>query len=102
MKMDQVEDKLADKLASELEHPLSHRATGRRLTPPFRADNVGSLLRPKSLLAARESHKRGELTAAQLREVEDNAIREVVRLQEDLGLQAVTDGEFRRGSWHMD
>ncbi len=73
-----------------------------RLTPPFRADHVGSLLRPRSLLAAREAYKRGELSAELLREAEDAAIREVVRMQEDLGLQAVTDGELRRGSWHMD
>jgi len=102
MKMDKVENRLADKLAEELEHPLSHRASGRRSSPPFRADHVGSLLRPRPLLEAREAHKRGELSASRLREVEDDAIREVVRLQEDLGLQAVTDGEFRRGSWHMD
>lgn len=74
----------------------------KRLTPPFRADHVGSLLRPKSLLRARDSHKRGELSASQLRAAEDSAIREVVRMQEDLGLQAVTDGEFCRGCWHMD
>jgi len=59
-------------------------------------------LRPEPLLEAREAHKRGELSASGLRDLEDNAIREVVRLQEDLGLQAATDGEFRRGSWHMD
>jgi len=74
----------------------------RRNAPPFRADHVGSLLRPQSLLKAREAHKRGELSAAALRELEDSAIRDVVRMQEELGLQAVTDGEFRRGSWHMD
>src|SRR5258708_39109542 len=101
MKMDEVENRLADKLAEELEHPLSHRASGRRLAPPFRADHVGSLLRPKSLLAARDAHKRGELSAQHLREVEDTAIREVVRLQEDLGLHAVTDSAFPRGSWHQ-
>ena len=74
----------------------------RRSGPPFRADHVGSLLRPQSLLKAREAHKRGEMSAEQLRGLEDAAIRDVVRLQEDVGLQAVTDGEFRRGSWHMD
>lgn len=73
-----------------------------RTSPPFRADHVGSLLRPKALLQAREAHKRGELSAAQLRSAEDEAIREIVRRQQDIGLQAVTDGEFRRGSWHMD
>jgi len=59
-------------------------------------------LRPKSLLQAREANRRGELTAAQLRGIEDDAIRAVVRLQEETGLQGITDGEFRRGSWHMD
>jgi 5-methyltetrahydropteroyltriglutamate--homocysteine methyltransferase len=72
------------------------------LTPPFRADQVGSLLRPPSLLEAREKRKRGELAPAELRRLEDAAIRDVVRMQEELGLQAVTDGEFRRGLWHMD
>ncbi|GAA1873114.1 5-methyltetrahydropteroyltriglutamate--homocysteine S-methyltransferase [Pseudonocardia ailaonensis] len=70
-----------------------------RTEPPFRADHVGSLLRPKALLEAREQHAPGspELVAA-----EDEAIREVVRMQEDLGLRSATDGEFRRTSWHMD
>ncbi|MEU7741886.1 5-methyltetrahydropteroyltriglutamate--homocysteine S-methyltransferase [Nonomuraea sp. NPDC049158] len=68
-----------------------------RTSPPFRADHVGSLLRPPALLSARES-----LTGEALREVEDEAIREVVRRQEELGLRAATDGEFRRASWHMD
>jgi 5-methyltetrahydropteroyltriglutamate--homocysteine methyltransferase len=70
--------------------------------PPFRADHVGSLLRPPQLLQARESAKRNELSAQQLREIEDRSIREAVRMQEDIGLQGVTDGEFRRSSWHMD
>jgi 5-methyltetrahydropteroyltriglutamate--homocysteine methyltransferase len=70
--------------------------------PPFRADHVGSLLRPPALLAARDAHKRGQITAAQLREAEDTAIRDVVRMQEDIGLQGITDGELRRSSWHMD
>ncbi|HTZ80455.1 MAG TPA: 5-methyltetrahydropteroyltriglutamate--homocysteine S-methyltransferase [Stellaceae bacterium] len=73
-----------------------------RTTPPFRADHVGSLLRPPALLQARERRKREEITAAQLREVEDQSIRDVVRLQEQTGLKSVTDGEFRRASWHMD
>jgi 5-methyltetrahydropteroyltriglutamate--homocysteine methyltransferase len=68
-----------------------------RTSPPFRADHVGSLLRPPALLRARES-----LTGEALREVEDEAIREVVRRQEEIGLQSATDGEFRRTSWHMD
>jgi 5-methyltetrahydropteroyltriglutamate--homocysteine methyltransferase len=73
-----------------------------RTTPPFRADHVGSFLRPKELLEARESHKQGRISAAELRKVEDEAVRKVAKMQEDVGLQGITDGEFRRGSWHMD
>jgi 5-methyltetrahydropteroyltriglutamate--homocysteine methyltransferase len=73
-----------------------------RTSPPFRADHVGSFLRPVELLEARQNQKRGEITAQQLREVEDRAIRDVVRFQEDLGLQGVTDGEFRRTYFHID
>lgn len=73
-----------------------------RLTPPFRADVVGSLLRPPTLLAAREKYKKGEITAEALRALEDDAIRDAVKLQEDVGLQVATDGEFRREFWHMD
>ncbi|HEV2334949.1 MAG TPA: 5-methyltetrahydropteroyltriglutamate--homocysteine S-methyltransferase [Stellaceae bacterium] len=72
------------------------------MTPPFRADHVGSLLRPPELLRSRAAHQAGRLTAAQLRAVEDQAIREAVAMQREAGLQGVTDGEFRRGSWHMD
>jgi 5-methyltetrahydropteroyltriglutamate--homocysteine methyltransferase len=74
----------------------------RREGPPFRADVVGSLLRPASLLAARERWKNKEITDADLRRLEDDAIREGVKLQEDAGLQLATDGEFRRELWHMD
>ncbi len=74
----------------------------RRTTPPFRADHVGSLLRPPALLAARAQHASGELSAEDLTAVEDASVRDVVRMQEDVGLQTVTDGEFRRTSWHMD
>src|SRR5436305_5157858 len=73
-----------------------------RSAPPFRADHVGSMLRPPALLAARDKHRRGELAADALKRLEDEAIREVVRLQEEIGLKAVTDGEFRRTLWHMD
>ncbi|MBV9383696.1 MAG: 5-methyltetrahydropteroyltriglutamate--homocysteine S-methyltransferase [Streptosporangiaceae bacterium] len=73
-----------------------------RTSPPFRADHVGSLLRPKRLLRARQDFAAGQITAAGLREVEDDAIRDVVRMQEEVGLRSVTDGEFRRASWHMD
>src|ERR1700731_3885195 len=73
-----------------------------RNTPPFRAEHVGSLLRPKALLQARDDHAHGRICAEARRDVENEAIREVVRMQEDLGFSAVTDGELRRGSWHMD
>jgi 5-methyltetrahydropteroyltriglutamate--homocysteine methyltransferase len=73
-----------------------------RSTPPFRADHVGSLLRPQWLLAARDQFAAGAISADQLRVTEDEAIAEVVRLQEETGLQSATDGEFRRASWHMD
>ncbi|HEV8014055.1 MAG TPA: 5-methyltetrahydropteroyltriglutamate--homocysteine S-methyltransferase [Stellaceae bacterium] len=70
--------------------------------PPFRADHVGSLLRPKELVDAREKKKRGEISAEALREAEDKAIRDVVKLQEDIGFEVATDGEFRRTFWHLD
>jgi 5-methyltetrahydropteroyltriglutamate--homocysteine methyltransferase len=73
-----------------------------RETPPYRADHVGSLLRPPELLAARARHAAGALDAAGLRAAEDAAIRDVVALQRDAGLRSATDGELRRGSWHMD
>jgi 5-methyltetrahydropteroyltriglutamate--homocysteine methyltransferase len=73
-----------------------------RSGPPFRADHVGSLLRPQRLLDARARHAAGEIDDAELRGVEDEAIAEVVRMQRDVGLQTATDGEFRRASWHMD
>jgi 5-methyltetrahydropteroyltriglutamate--homocysteine methyltransferase len=70
--------------------------------PPFRAEHVGSLLRPAALLAARAEYKSGRITAGMLRETEDDYIRHAVVMQAELGLKGVTDGEFRRGSWHMD
>jgi methionine synthase II (cobalamin-independent) len=70
--------------------------------PPFRADHVGSLLRPETLLAARDQYRRGKIDAAALRAVEDDAIRDAVALQQDLGLRGITDGEFRRTWWHQD
>ena len=73
-----------------------------RSTPPFRADHVGSFLRPKFLLDAREQKARGEITARQLREVEDKAIAEIVAFQQDVGLESITDGEFRRTYFHID
>ncbi|HEY7196755.1 MAG TPA: 5-methyltetrahydropteroyltriglutamate--homocysteine S-methyltransferase [Gaiellaceae bacterium] len=73
-----------------------------RTRPPFRADHVGSLLRPPELLRAREDFAAGRIDADELRTTEDEAIRDVVRMQEEAGLQSATDGEFRRASWHMD
>jgi 5-methyltetrahydropteroyltriglutamate--homocysteine methyltransferase len=73
-----------------------------RERPPFRADHVGSLLRPPELLQAREDFAAGRIDAAALRGVEDDAILAAVRMQEEVGLRATTDGEFRRASWHMD
>src|ERR671915_2450820 len=73
-----------------------------RTNPPFRADHVGSLLRPPKLLKARDEHAGGRLSDEELRAEEDSAIRDVVKMQEDVGLQSATDGEFRRASWHMD
>ncbi|MGY1695571.1 5-methyltetrahydropteroyltriglutamate--homocysteine S-methyltransferase [Geodermatophilus sp. SYSU D00814] len=70
--------------------------------PPFRADHVGSLLRPANLLEARSKHAAGDIDDEELRGIEDEAIRDVVRMQADVGLRTATDGEFRRASWHMD
>ncbi|MGH3439303.1 MAG: 5-methyltetrahydropteroyltriglutamate--homocysteine S-methyltransferase [Sciscionella sp.] len=74
----------------------------RRTEAPFRADHVGSLLRPPDLLTARSEHAEGRLSADELRASEDAAIRDVVAMQRDAGLQSATDGEFRRSAWHMD
>ena len=65
--------------------------------PPFRADHVGSLPRPPELLLAREKHQNGNL-----RQIEDCSIRDVVKMQEEMGLQGITDGEYRRTIWHAD
>jgi 5-methyltetrahydropteroyltriglutamate--homocysteine methyltransferase len=73
-----------------------------RTKPPFRADHVGSLLRPPELLKARDDFAAGAIDAAGLRAIEDEAIRNAVRKQEESGLRATTDGELRRASWHMD
>ena len=73
-----------------------------RQKPPFRADHVGSLLRPEALLACRERWKQGEMTLDDLRAEEDKHIAHAVRLQEDVGLQSVTDGEYRRETFHAD
>ncbi|KID28262.1 methionine synthase II (cobalamin-independent) [Prauserella sp. Am3] len=73
-----------------------------RQTPPFRADHVGSLLRPPELHKAREKAAQGAITADEMKAVEDEAIRSVVDMQRRVGLRSATDGEFRRASWHMD
>jgi 5-methyltetrahydropteroyltriglutamate--homocysteine methyltransferase len=73
-----------------------------RTAPPFRADHVGSLLRPPAVLQAREDAAAGRITNDGRRAIEDRAIADVVKMQEQVGLQCATDGEFRRRSWHMD
>jgi 5-methyltetrahydropteroyltriglutamate--homocysteine methyltransferase len=73
-----------------------------RTAPPFRADHVGSLLRPRHLAEARADIAAGKIDAAELRAIEDEAVRRAVRMQEDVGLRVATDGELRRASWHMD
>ncbi len=74
----------------------------KRTKPPFRADHVGSFLRPAALKEARTKHEKGAISAAQLKEVEDREIENVVKKQEEIGLQLATDGEFRRSWWHFD
>jgi 5-methyltetrahydropteroyltriglutamate--homocysteine methyltransferase len=73
-----------------------------RTKPPFRADHVGSLLRPSALKDARAQREKGEITAEQLKAIEDREIAAVIRKQEDVGLKSVTDGEFRRAFWNYD
>jgi len=73
-----------------------------RTTPPFRADHVGSFLRPAPLKEARAKREKGEIDAAALKAVEDREIEKIIRRQEDIGLKAVTDGEFRRAFWNYD
>ena len=69
---------------------------------PFRADHVGSLLRPESIHKARKDYQEGKITAEQLREIENKEIKRIVDKQVEVGLQSVTDGEFRRSWWHLD
>src|SRR5262245_13656966 len=73
-----------------------------RNKPPYRADHVGSLLRPGALKKAREQRAAGKITPAQLKEIEDREIERAIRRQEEVGLQSITDGEFRRSWWHLD
>ncbi len=74
----------------------------KRTKPPFRADHVGSLLRPAALKEAREKFAKGEIGASALKAVEDREIERAIKKQEEVGLQAITDGEFRRSWWHLD
>src|SRR5438309_823705 len=74
----------------------------KRTKPPFRADHVGSFLRPAALKEARTKREKGALTAVELKAVEDREIEKVIKRQEELGLQLATDGEFRRSWWHFD
>ena len=73
-----------------------------RLDPPYRADHVGSLLRPQKLLDVRQRFHKGEISAAELRVAEDEAIADAVRKEEGVGLHSITDGEFRRTFFHLD
>jgi 5-methyltetrahydropteroyltriglutamate--homocysteine methyltransferase len=73
-----------------------------RAKPPFRADHVGSLLRPAALKEARARRAKGEISATELTAVEDHEIERALRKQEEIGLQSITDGEFRRSWWHLD
>ena len=73
-----------------------------RTKPPFRADHVGSLLRPEPLRQARAKRAKGEIGAAELKAIEDREIERLIQKQEEVGLKSVTDGEFRRSWWHLD
>src|SRR5262245_20519238 len=73
-----------------------------RSKPPFRAEHVGSLIRPDALIAARERAEKDEIAPGELKRIQQAAIRDVVRLQEELGLKLATDGEYNRHSWHRD
>ncbi len=80
----------------------SEKRMSQRTKPPFRADHVGSLLRPAALKKAREQRAKGEIAAAALKAIEDREIERVIKRQEEVGLQSITDGEFRRSWWHLD
>ena len=73
-----------------------------RTKPPFRADHVGSLLRPAALKEAREKKAKGQISEADLKEIEDREIERVIKKQEETGIKAITDGEFCRSWWHLD
>ena len=73
-----------------------------RTSPPFRADQVGSLIRPAALVEARKAAEAGTLPPEEVRRIQEDAIREVVRMQEDIGLKSITDGEYNRSWWQRD
>ncbi len=77
-------------------------AEKKHTSAPFRADHVGSFLRPKRLKEARAQKAKGEISPEQLRQIEDEEIIKLVEKQKEAGLQSVTDGEFRRAWWHFD
>jgi 5-methyltetrahydropteroyltriglutamate--homocysteine methyltransferase len=89
-------------VSSPTDHPRTPQRAPDPSGPPFRADHVGSLLRPDRLLAARADRAAGRIDDTQLRAIEDEAIADAVRMQRDIGLRTATDGEFRRATWHMD
>jgi 5-methyltetrahydropteroyltriglutamate--homocysteine methyltransferase len=93
---------MVQKMTASPNTALAAKRLAKRTKPPFRADHVGSLLRPRPLLEARDKFSKGQITAAELHGIEDEAIRAAVKRQEAVGLKAITDGEFRRRSWHMD
>src|SRR4051812_29587650 len=80
-------------------HPGEDAMQPRRLNPPFRAEHLGSFIRPQRLIKAREAWKEGTLPAAELKNLEDQCIPEVVAMQERAGLKVISDGEFRKWSW---
>src|SRR5262249_23884064 len=92
----------SDRLAAPKRHYPGKDRPMKRNKPPFRADHVGSFLRPAALKEARARREKGEITAAELKQVEDREIRNLIKKQAEVGLQLATDGEFRRSWWHFD
>src|SRR5687767_3944025 len=82
--------------------PRTNGMPMKRNKPPFRADHVGSLLRTPALKQARARRERQEIKAPELKEIEDREIQKIIAKQEEIGLQSITDGEFRRAFWHID
>src|SRR5689334_6717546 len=82
--------------------PVAEDVMTQRTKPPFRADHVGSILRTAPVKEARAKREKGEITAAQLKEVEDREVEKIIKKQEEIGLRLATDGEFRRSWWHFD